>query len=367
MFGTVLISVYSLMHIYVFWRVSTVPLVKRHVSPKTLILSGIIIWTIFFLGRVYGHHGSGLLAFSLEFSGMNLMAVIFLTALPLFAVDLVTIFGFIMPKKTPALRGVALAAGIVLSAIALIQGLRPPVIRTYDVILPNLPSKLDGTVIVAMSDMHLGSLIGERWLAARVAQVNDQHPDMVFLLGDIFEGHGKPSAHLHMIMNQMIPPLGIWSVPGNHESHGGKETIRITGGKLRVLSNQWAEVRPGLILAGVDDLTDNHRNNHGGDPVSNSLADRPPGPTILLSHTPWQAEKAARAGVNLMLCGHTHGGQIWPFDYLVRRHYPFLEGRYEVNGMTVIVSRGTGTWGPRMRLWAPGEILRMTLHTQKEN
>ncbi|MHC4067841.1 MAG: hypothetical protein ACYSUI_25510 [Planctomycetota bacterium] len=62
-----------------------------------------------------------------------------------------------------------------------------------------------------------------------------------------------------------------------------------------------------------------------------------------------------------MLRGHTHGGQIWPFDYLIRHRYPLLAGRHEVGGMTVIVCRGTGTWGPRMRLWQPGEILRVTL------
>jgi hypothetical protein len=67
-----------------------------------------------------------------------------------------------------------------------------------------------------------------------------------------------------------------------------------------------------------------------------------------------------------MLCGHTHGGQIWPFSYLVRRTYPLLAGRYEVDGMPVIVSRGTGTWGPRMRLWYPGEILRITLRAKKD-
>jgi hypothetical protein len=67
-----------------------------------------------------------------------------------------------------------------------------------------------------------------------------------------------------------------------------------------------------------------------------------------------------------MLCGHTHGGQIWPLGYLVRRTYPLLAGRYEVGGMPVIVSRGAGTWGPRMRLWRPGEILRVTLRTKSD-
>jgi predicted MPP superfamily phosphohydrolase len=68
----------------------------------------------------------------------------------------------------------------------------------------------------------------------------------------------------------------------------------------------------------------------------------------------------------MMLCGHTHGGQIWPLSYLVRRTYPLLEGRYEVGGMPVIVSRGAGTWGPRMRLWRPGEILRVTLRVKSD-
>lgn len=82
---------------------------------------------------------------------------------------------------------------------------------------------------------------------------------------------------------------------------------------------------------------------------------------MLLSHSPLEVDRAARAGEGLMLAGHTHGGQVWPFDYLVRRWYPLLEGRYEVEGMTAIVSRSAGSWGPRMRLWAPGEIARITL------
>ncbi|MBU0464032.1 MAG: metallophosphoesterase, partial [Proteobacteria bacterium] len=125
--------------------------------------------------------------------------------------------------------------------------------------------------------------------------------------------------------------------------------------------NAWAQVRPGLVLAGVEDLTIRRRSGQNSDPISKALAGRPPGAVILLSHTPWQTKKAASAGVGLMLSGHTHGGQIWPFGYLVRKRYPLLEGRYKVDGMTAIVCRGTGTWGPRMRLWHPGQILRVTL------
>jgi hypothetical protein len=127
------------------------------------------------------------------------------------------------------------------------------------------------------------------------------------------------------------------------------------------LNNRWVEIRPGFVLAGVADLTVRRRSDPQGEIVTQVLDGRPSGATVFLSHTPWQAERAAAAGVGLMLSGHTHSGQIWPFGYLVRRVYPLMGGRYDVDGLTVIVCRGTGTWGPRMRLWRPSEILRVTL------
>jgi predicted MPP superfamily phosphohydrolase len=292
---------------------------------------------------------------------MNWMAVLFLTFIPLLAIDLATLFGFLMPRLSSSLRGWALLVGVVLSVIAFFQGLRPPVIEKYEVSLPGLPDSMDGTVLVALSDMHLGSQLGERWLAARIDQVKAERPDFVVLLGDIFEGHGPPENKLIVTLKQLYAPLGIWAVPGNHEFHGGGDMSLFEEVNFKLLRTGWAEVRPGLVLAGVDDFTARRRSGQGGNPISQALVGRPPGATILLSHTPWQAERAAKAGVGLMLSGHTHGGQIWPFDYMVRSRYPLLEGRYEVDGMTVVVCRGTGTWGPRMRLWRPSEILRVTL------
>lgn len=366
MFGTILLTVVTMMHVYVFWRAATVPFLKRRVAVKFLIGTGIALWSVFFLGRVIGHEGTGPLAAALEFSGMNWMAVLFLMTVSLLMVDLVTGFGLLLRQRVPFLRGCALATGALLSVIALVQGLRPPVVQTYDVNLSGLPPEMDGTVIVAMSDLHAGTLINRQWLEARVAQVQNEQPDLVVLLGDIFEGHGRPHEEMMAVLRRLSAPLGVWAVLGNHEFHRGTNSgaSMINYDGIRVLNNSWAEVSPSLILAGVDDLTANHRSGQGGDPISRALAERPPGATVFLSHTPWYAGRAAGSGVGLMLSGHTHGGQIWPFGYLVQRIYPLLEGRYEVNGMTVIVCRGTGTWGPRMRLWRPGEILRVTLHAE---
>jgi len=362
-FGYILISVFTLMHCYVVWRAASVPFLKRHVPLKFIIGAGVFLWAGFFLGRVVGHGGSGVVAGTLDFFGMTWMAVLFLLFVSLLAVDLITVFGFLLSRFAPSLRGWALVTGVVLSVIALVQGFRPPVVQNYEVRLPGLSREMDGTVIVAMSDLHLGSLIGEQWLAERVTQVQEQRPDLVFLLGDLFEGHGKPRGELLPVLRRLSAPLGVWAVPGNHEFHGGNNGYMnlLDEADIRLLRDRWAEIRPGFVVAGVDDLTSGRRRGRGTEHISKALAGRPPGTTILLSHTPWQFEKAAGAGVNLMLCAHTHGGQIWPFGYVVRLFYPLLEGRYEVDGMPVIVSRGTGTWGPRMRLWRPGEILRVTL------
>jgi predicted MPP superfamily phosphohydrolase len=363
MFGIVLISVTTVMQIYIFWRAAGVPFIQRHVPPALLIGVGVLLWGLFYLGRVYGHHGSGTTAAILEFLGMNWMAVVFLTFLTVLAADLVTAFGLFLPRLSKSLRGWALVAGAVLSAVALFQGLRPPVVQRYDVTMDGLPQEMDGTVIVGVSDTHLGSLIGARWLAARVAQVNAQQPDLVVLLGDIFEGHGPPAPGLVRALEGLSAPLGVWGVPGNHEHYGGYAARRRSRADLgfHVLNNRWVEIRPGFVLAGVADLTVRRRSDPQGEIVTQVLDGRPSGATVFLSHTPWQAERAAAAGVGLMLSGHTHSGQIWPFGYLVRRVYPLMGGRYDVDGLTVIVCRGTGTWGPRMRLWRPSEILRVTL------
>ena len=227
---------------------------------------------------------------------------------------------------------------------------------------------MDKTVLVAVSDLHVSAQTSKVWLAARVNQIRRLKPDIVVILGDFFEGHGPVRDELLPVLKQVRAPLGVWMVSGNHEFHGNRNTNMrlIAEAGFHLLRNRWAQIRPGFVLAGVDDLTAARRSGRGKDWVSKVLADHPPGSTILLSHTPWTAERAAEAGADLMLCGHTHGGQIWPFGYLVRLRYPLLSGQYTVAGMPVIVCRGTGTWGPRMRLWYPGEILRVTLRAATE-
>lgn len=290
---------------------------------------------------------------------MTLLAILLLCVLPLLVVDLATGFGCWFRASAPRIRGWALLAGLCLSGLAGIQGLREPECVEYEVWLPGLPLERDGMVVVALADLHLGATLGPRWLESRIAQVHALKPDVVLLIGDVFEGHGSRESASIQTLRSLHAPLGVWGVNGNHERQGKVRSALAEAG-VRVLENALASPVPGLILAGRSvPATHDARNEKSWTIPGN----RPPGALILLSHIPDEVDEAVRSGVGLMLCGHTHGGQIWPNEYLVRRIYPVVMGQARIGSMTLIVNRGTGTWGPRMRLWRRGEISLIHLRT----
>ena len=352
---------------YVFWRAWTVPLLARRVPRWLLVALAVLLYGSYFAARGLEGVLPPAVVSPLELVGADWMAVLFWSAAGLLIVDAVTAGGFLFRRWAPTARGGALALAGALAVIAVVQGTRAPVVRDYEVRLAGLPRDADGTVVVAISDLHLGTLIGERWLAARVRQVADLRPDAIVVLGDVLEGDTPSESGLLPELRNLRAPLGVWAVNGNHEHYGrqGGRAGRLENAGFRMLVNQWAEVRPGLVFAGVEDLTRHGRGQTTvADPIGQALAGRPANAaTVLLLHSPLQAERAARGGVGLMLGAHTHDGQIWPFGYFTARNYPLMGGRYDVNGMPAIVCRGTGTWGPRMRLWRPSEILRITLRS----
>lgn len=364
MFAVLLAVAVALMQGYVFWRAASVACVRRHVSPSLLIAVGLALWASFVLGAVAERLASGTLAMTLEFWSMTWLGMLFLMSVALLAVDAATLFGLLFPRIAPRLRGAALGVGAALTVMALVQGLRPPVVQSYEVYCRGLPAPLDGTVIVAISDLHLGSQLGKTWLAGRVEQIRSEKPDLVVVIGDVFEGHSAPTAELLDVLKSISAPLGKWGVVGNHEMHSGGDAngALFERAGIHLLRNGWTELRAGLILAGLESASGDPGADVDGPTLAEALEGRPQGATVLISHAPPPPAVVAASGVDLLLSGHTHGGQLWPFGYIVRQWFPLFAGRYQLGATTVIVSRGTGTWGPRMRLWHPAEIVRVTLH-----
>jgi len=360
LFLTIFLAIWAALHSYVFWRLSSIPWIHDHVSIRALCTTATLLWVSYPISRTLAKYFES--AWVLEFAAATWMGMLFLLFSALFATDVLTLGGLLVPALAPTIRAGACLVALALSLLSLFQGLRPPVVRNYEVELPGLPQEKDGLIVVHVSDLHLGNLIGKRWLEKLITQVNELKPDLIVAVGDVLDGEAERLRVLLPALKRLHAPLGVCAVTGNHEFYAGQkrsvELMQHAG--FTVLQDQWIQVTPGLVVAGVDDLGTRHL---GAAPIGKALANRPSGGTLFLCHTPSHAEEAADAGANLMLCGHTHAGQIWPFTYLVQWRFKLLAGAYQVNKMAVIVCRGTGTWGPRMRLWQPSEILRIKLRS----
>ena len=362
-FLVLVLSIWGAMHAYVVWRLADLPLWGGANARRAWLVALVALGASYFLARFAAARRWDLVAVPLEWAGALWMGVFFLVFAAVVAADVLTAGGWLLATRAHWVRGGAAGVALLLAVVALVQGARPPVVTDHEVRLAGLPPERDGLTLVAISDLHLGPLRGQRYLSRLVAQVNALRPDLLVAVGDVVDGSAHHVEPLVPILRTLRAPLGVWAVTGNHEYYAGLDhSVRLLqDAGWTMLRDRNAEVAPGLVLAGVDDLVARREFGLSRPAVETALAGRPAGACVLLSHSPRQAERAAAAGAGLMLSGHTHNGQVWPFNYLVRLSYPLLAGRYDVGGMPLLVGCGTGTWGPPMRLWRRGEILRVRL------
>lgn len=257
-------------------------------------------------------------------------------------------------------------ATVVAGGIALRSGLGAPAVKQVHVELENWPGALDGFRIVQISDIHIGPVLDRRFSRHLTERCNGLDPDVVAITGDLVDGGVDPLRDEVAPFAGLRARHGVYFVTGNHDHYSGANAwcraIEELG--IQVLRNRHVTIeRDGaaFALAGVDD-------HHGGldrhptEDLRRALAGARDGaPVVLLAHDPGTFPAAAAHDVDLQISGHTHGGQIWPFNFLVRLSTPFVAGLYRLADAQIYVSRGTGFWGPPMRLGAPAEITEITI------
>jgi predicted MPP superfamily phosphohydrolase len=263
------------------------------------------------------------------------------------------------------------AVALVLLSWGYTEAMRLPRIRRVDITVPRLGAGLDGVRVVLLTDTHYGPINRARWSARVVAAVNDLDADIVCHTGDIADGTVSERRAQAAPLGTVRARLARTYVTGNHEyfgeAQGWLDHMRDLG--WEPLHNRHIVVERGgarLVVAGVDDATaagartPGHRADHAA-----ALAGADPDlPVLLLAHQPKQIDAAVQHGVDLQISGHTHGGQIWPFHYLVRLDQPTVQGLSRHGERTQLyTSRGTGFWGPPFRIFAPSEITVLTLRT----
>jgi predicted MPP superfamily phosphohydrolase len=265
--------------------------------------------------------------------------------------------------------GAVLAAGGA-TAFAVHTALDAPEIHEVPVRLARLPRGLSGLSIAQITDLHIGRTIGEEEVRRVVAATNGLRPDVIAITGDLVDGSVRSLEAAAAPLAALRARYGVYFVTGNHEYYSGAaawvEHLARLG--IRVLRNERVEIGDrgsSIDLAGIDDWRSAGMAPGHGPDLAAALAGRDPDRSlVLLAHQPRGVEEASRAGVELQVSGHTHGGQIFPFTLATALVYPYLHGLYRVrDGLAsqIFVSRGTGYWGPPMRLGSPPEIAHIVL------
>ncbi|MEU4557360.1 metallophosphoesterase [Actinoplanes sp. NPDC023936] len=264
-------------------------------------------------------------------------------------------------------RGAAIFAGLTAASITG-YGVRTatgaPRIDRFTMPMPKLPRAMDGTRIAVVSDIHIGPLTGVDHARRITRVINSVNADLVCVVGDLVDGTVAKLGRFAAPLAEIESRRGTFFVTGNHEYYSGyAEWIdEVAELGMRPLRNDRVEIA-GLDLAGVNDLAGAE---HGDAPdFARALGDRDTTrPVVLMAHQPVAAKDAAPFGVDLQISGHTHGGQMAPFNLLVRLEQPVVSGFGNVDGVPVYVTNGAGYWGPPVRVGAPPQVTVIELRVQ---
>ncbi|MCP4217995.1 MAG: metallophosphoesterase [bacterium] len=279
----------------------------------------------------------------------------------------VTLIARLVTVVFPALTRVsalsAAAAIGVLIFLTLFNGYRSPTVKDVTVPINGLSEGAAGFTIVQVSDLHMEAYKSEKNISSLVDTVNGLKADLIVITGDLVDGDVCRDSDYCRHLKRLKATHGVVAVTGNHEYFSGVskflEMAKEAG--ITVLSNRHITVGDGLQIIGLEDVEARRFGFEGPDLEKAVAGCDVTRPMILLNHRPLGFPRAVSKGVDLMLAGHTHAGQIPPMDMLVWFYYKYPYGLYELDGSYIYTSPGTGFWGPPMRFLSTNEITRITL------
>jgi len=267
--------------------------------------------------------------------------------------------GFPIPDA--AVKIFFIAAGLLISLIGVYRATIPR-ITEYEVSIKDLPDTWNNKTIVQISDVHLGPVYRQRFFYRLIDRINILKPAAVFITGDLFDGMESDFAWLNHPLNRLEAPRGIYYGFGNHDLYLGFDRVvsLLKGNKVIILDNR-LEMVDGLQLIGVNYSFSNDFNLEKA--ILDQVGYNEKAPSILLFHAPKNIALAKSAGIDLQLSGHTHDGQMWPFNLIAKwAHQGYGYGLFTEGDFNLVVNGGAGSWGPPMRTAARSEIVKIILH-----
>jgi hypothetical protein len=241
------------------------------------------------------------------------------------------------------------------------NGFKKPVIKEVEIKIKGLKKELN---LVQISDVHIGKSLGKEFMDLIVKDINTLDADIVVITGDLVDLHVDEIEDKLDSLKEIKSRYGVYFVSGNHEYFHGVEAIceHLKSLHVKVLTNESLVINNQINLVGITDLMGRRMGILEPDLQKALLHVDTDLPTILLAHQPKITKELKDEKIDLILSGHTHAGQIFPFGLLVLLDQPYLSGLYQHSKKTqIFVSSGTGYWGPPIRVMAPSEIVNMRL------
>ncbi len=334
----------------------------------------LVLASTFIAGKILEHSYTSIFADILNVIGGFWMAFMLYGFLIWLTADILLLiqkpFHLIPAAAIPKLR-LWLFAGVTITTVLLILigffNAVTPVTKRYDLTVDkSFGDGSDTMSIVAVSDIHLGSIIRRRSMRHLSEMIADEKPDLVLFLGDLIDGSIGPVLRDDLLSYLTLPelPYGKYAITGNHEFMGDlrKSIPYIEGKGIRVLSDEVVRLDNGVQIVGRTDRTAMQGSGPGRASLDSLLSRTDTGaPVILLDHQPYDLSALAGTPVDLQMSGHTHNGQMWPLTIITSKMFELSHGYKKFGNTHVIVSSGFGIWGPRMRIGTRPEILSVTL------
>lgn len=363
MFLFIVLVIYSLPNIYVYYRIKKLFINDRH--KKIFTLFYIIFALAFPMAEIVSHNTSS--AWVKYFLLSGYYAVAFLLYLFLFLVLYDILYGInrllkIVPVEvvhSRKFRAISLCTLLVFSAAVVIIGivhLNTIRVNEYQVEVPRKSAVIKHLKIAMAADFHLGQITGKQFLEKFPAKINSLHPDIVLIPGDIVEGHRNDgdTAKFERMFRQIKAKYGVYASPGNHESHGRNHQLDFfANAGINLLADTFAVIDNSFCLVGRNDRHSNNRES------IDELLDNIPGhlPVIVLDHRPTEIEPVSKRGVDIQLSGHTHNGQLFPFNFIIKNLYELGWGYKKIRDTHFFVTSGIQVWGPPVRTAGNSEIM----------
>jgi predicted MPP superfamily phosphohydrolase len=375
LFFGIFFALYGLVNYYIFLRgLQAIP-AGTHARIIYIIIF-LIVALSFIAGRTLENYWLSPLSGALVWVGSFWLAAMLYFVLGLVVLDLLRLANYIIPFTPSFVREHYAEAKLIACAVLTggvlitlftghLNALRPEIRKLSF----SIPKKVPGTrrmKIAAASDIHLGTIIGRRRLDAIVEEINRLDADLVLLPGDVVDEDLAPviKENLGESLRKIRSRYGVYAVTGNHEYIGGaKEACAyLEEHGIRVLRDTSVTINGLVTLVGREDRSMSQFLGKRRKPLAEIMAHADTRlPVILMDHQPFHLEEGAAQGADLQLSGHTHHGQLWPFNYITRAVYEVSWGERQIGNTHVYVSCGVGTWGPPVRTGNRPEILDITL------